>query len=124
MYEINRVSSDYQELELRESSASPQSGVVTMQRGWTGGWKVHHKYSNQSAPVLLFRTTPEWSTIDDKGCRWVTADGLLLAKSTLHLEAPTLTLEPGQDRETQDILVAFWVAKLWSDTVTLQKRDS
>ena len=122
IYEIFRTSLDYQELELRESSASPLSGVVKMHRGWTGGWEVHTG-TDRDTTALLFRTTPEWSTIDDKGFRWVTAGGQLLAKSALHLGAPALTFEPGQDCETQDILVACWVAKLWSETVTLQKRD-
>ncbi|KAL8906512.1 MAG: hypothetical protein Q9207_001998 [Kuettlingeria erythrocarpa] len=123
LYEIVRVSVDYQELELRDSSATPESGTVKMRRGWTGSWKVHHMDPDTKTPELLFRTTPEWSMTDDKGCRWVTTGGQLLAKTTLHLEAPTLTLEPGQDRETQDVLVACWVAMLWSDTVTLQKRE-
>lgn len=123
MYEIIRTSPDYQELELRDCSSSPQSGTVNMERGWTGGWKIHHTDSETKTADLLFRTTPEWSVAVEKGCRWVTAGGQLLAKSTLHLEAPTLTLEPGLDRETQDILVACWAAKFWSDTVTLQKRE-
>ena len=123
IYEIVRTTTDYQELELHDSKASPKSGTVKMQRDWTGGWKVHHASLETKTAEFLFRTTPEWSMADEKACRWVTVGGHLLAKSTLHLEAPTLTLEPGQDRETQDILVACWVGKIWSDTVTLQKRD-
>ena len=62
MYEIVRISIDYQELEACDSSTTPESGT-----GWIGSCKVHHKNPDTKTAELLFRRTPEWSTTDDKG---------------------------------------------------------
>lgn len=99
-----------------------------MQRGWTGSWKIH--YDNDGTSTLLFRATPDWSKARDEGNRWVTDEGKLLAKNGLEAamhgkEAgiPTLTLERGLERHVQDLLVACWIGKVWSEKVILQKRE-
>lgn len=126
LYRVERTTLDYQELELRALTQNTPHACVKMQRGWTGSWKVcddHIGHSN-----ILYRTTPDWSTAYDGGSRWITDDGKLLARSGFDIVTsgfggaiPTLTFEPGLQKPMQDFLVACWIAKLWFETVTLQK---
>lgn len=121
LYQIVRFAMDYQELELRPRTLSAVYGDVKMQRGWTGSWKTHQE--NDGALDLIFRTTPDWSSGQDEGNRWITDDGKLLAKSGMALGRPVLTFERGLERHTQDLLIACWVSKLWSEHAALRQRE-
>lgn len=121
MYEIIRTSLDYQRLELRGRDQTALEGRVTMHRDWTGGWKVRQEHASKSE--YLFRTTPDWSKAKEEGCRWMTEDGNLLARTGVEGVTPTLCFELGLANEMQDILVSCWAAKLWSETVA-SRRDS
>lgn len=121
LYEIVRITLDYQTLEIRPKNQSPLSGAIQMHRDWTGGWKIYHHH--QGARDYLFRTTPDWSKMKEDGCHWMTEDGTLLARSGLEGVTPVFTSEHGSERQMQDILVTCWVAKLWSETVALQRLD-
>lgn len=119
LHELIRFATDYQELELRARSHTALYDVVKMQRVWTGNWKAHRE--GEGTLELLFRTTPDWSKGEDDGNQWITDDGTLLAKSGDCSGAPILTFECGLERHMQDLLVACWVAKLWSEKVTVRK---
>ena len=118
LYDITRVTMNHQELELRSNSASPLLGTIKMRRGWSGGWKAHH--DQEGCPVLLFRTTPDWSQSEDSGSRWTTEDGQLIARTGGKLEH-TLSVEHGLDFKLLEVLVTCWIAKLWYETLTKQK---
>lgn len=125
LYEIVRTALDYQELELRAKTESARYILVKMQRGWTGSWNIHHE--DEGPLSLLFRTTPDWSKAQDEGVRWITDDGQLLAKSGFEAregtgaDSPSITFERGMERHMQDLLVASWIAKLWSENITFAK---
>ena len=121
LYDISRVSTDYQALELRSSSKASLPGLIRMRRGWSGGWKAHHEHDGSS--ILLFRTTPEWSQPEDPGSRWTTEDGRLLARTRSDLEC-TMRVEDTLDSGLLDALVACWIAKQWSHIVTTHKGRS
>lgn len=121
LYEIVRFALDYQELEVRASGAGAVYGEVKMQRGWTGSWKAQHE--NDGALNLLFRTTPDWSRSEAGGNRWITDEGTLLARSGISADTPIITFEPKLERDLLDLLVACWVAKLWSENVPLRKHE-
>jgi len=121
LYDIWRSTVDYQQLELRGGTQGKFSGVVIMHRDWTGGWKVRHNHDGDSD--YLFRTTPDWSKMKEEGCRWMTEDGRLLARTGMEDVTPTLCFELGLERDLQDVLVACWVGKLWSETVPLPKKE-
>ena len=121
LYEIVSLAMDYQELELRALSEKASQQDANMTRGWNGNWKVCHE--SDSGSDILFRVTPDWTPNQGQGNRWITDDGKLLAKSGLLLEAPSLTLEQGLDRSLQDLLVACWIAKLWSEHASRRKLE-
>lgn len=116
LYNIGRITLDYQKFEIRPKQQSPISGIVKMHRDWTGGWKIYHHHLD-GLKDYLFRTTPDWSRLKEDGCRWMTENGTLLARSGLDGVTPVFTFEPGSDRTMHDILVSCWTAKLWSETV-------
>ncbi|KAH0564805.1 hypothetical protein GP486_001807 [Trichoglossum hirsutum] len=119
LFDIVRVTPDYQELELRgREQSSSRPGKIRMRKGWTGGWKIHHDHDG--AESLLLRTTTDWSKMKDNESRWVSKDGKLLAR-TGGSRLPVLCFEYGLETWIQDILVTCWVAKTWSDIATLQK---
>ena len=126
LYKITQCSSDYQDLAIHAKVPSAPYRKIKMQRGWTGSWKLHYD-NNDGTICLLFRTTPDWSKTQGEGNRWVTDDGKLMAKSggsdADGAGTPTLTFEGGMSKNMEDLLVACWVAKLWSETVILRKRD-
>jgi hypothetical protein len=121
LYDIDRVTRDFQQLELRSSTQGVFTGTVSMIKDWTGGWKVRHNHDGQSD--YLFRTTPDWSKMNEEGCQWMTEDRKLLARTGLEDVTPVLCFEHGLKRELQDVLVSCWVGKLWSETLALQKRN-
>lgn len=131
LYEIVRCSPDYQDLNIHAKVPSAPYGMIKMQRGWTGSWKVH--YDNDGSSDVVLRTTPDWSKSQDEGNRWATEDGKLLAKSGIQAGnrgpeetikgIPTLTFERGLERNMEDLLVACWIAKLWSEAVVLRKLE-
>lgn len=120
LYDICRSTVDYQQLELRGGTQSSLPGVIVMHRDWTGGWKVRRNHDGDSE--YLFRTTPDWSKMKEEGCRWMTEDGKLLARTGVEDVTPTLCFEQGLQREMQDVVVACWVGKLWSETVAIAKK--
>ena len=121
LYDIRRITLDYQQLELRGGTQSALSGVVNMHKDWTGGWKVRHNHDGESD--YLFRTTPDWSRLKEEGCRWMTEDGKLLARTSMVDVTPVLCFEHGLERKMQDIIVCCWVGKLWSEAVALQRKE-
>lgn len=131
LYEIVHCSPDYQDLNIHAKVPNAPYGTIKMQRGWTGSWKFH--YDNNGSSDLVLRTTPDWSKNQDEGNRWATEDGKLLAKSGIQAATsgpekmvkgiPTLTFEKGLERNMEDLLVACWTAKLWSETVVLWKLE-
>ena len=120
LFVISRVELDYQTLELQPQGQSTLEGVITMHRDWTGGWKVHHGLDGNKE--YLFRTTPDWSKMKEESCRWMTEEGRLLARTGVEGVTPFFIFEHGSERTMQEILVTCWVAKLWSETVALQRR--
>ena len=74
-----------------------------MYRDWTGGWKIHHMHEGKKD--YLFRTTPDWSRMKGEGCRWMTEDGKLLARTGWDGVTPVLSFEHGSTKSMQDILV-------------------
>ena len=58
LYEIIRVSKDYQELELRAKTPNPFSKTIKMERGQTGSWRVHSAY--EGTAVVLFWIISDW----------------------------------------------------------------
>ena len=121
LYDIIRISPDYQRMELRGREQQSLAGRVTMHRDWTGGWKVRQEYDRGSD--YLFRTTPDWSKVKHEGCRWMTENGQLLARTGLEGVTPTLCFELGLETQMQDVIVSCWAAKQWSETVG-SRRDS
>ena len=120
LYDIWHSTVDYQKLQLRGGAQSSFSGVIDMHRDWTGGWKVRHYHDGGSE--YLFRTTPDWARMKEEGCRWMTEDGKLLARTGMEDVTPTLCFEHGLQREMQDVLVSCWAGKLWSETVAIPKK--
>lgn len=118
LYDIVPLTIDYQELKLRGNPDSPLAGTIIMRRIWTGSWKVHHEYEGKR--VLLFRTTPDWSQDQNEGYRWATEDGQLLARTGGHEESK-FRFEKTLDRKILDVLVTCWIAKIWSETLTVRK---
>ena len=121
LYNIIRTSPDFQRMELRGREQESLAGRVTMHRDWTGGWKVRQEHHGGSE--YLFRTTPDWSKMKHEGCRWMTENGQLLARTGLEGVTPTLCFELGLETQMQDIIVSCWTAKQWSETVA-SRRDS
>ena len=121
LYDIRRITLDNQLLELRGGTQSALSGVINMHKDWTGGWKVRHNHDDESD--YLFRTTPDWSRLSEEGCRWMTEDGKLLARTSMVDVTPVLCFEYGLERKMQDVIVCCWVGKLWSEAVALQRRE-
>jgi hypothetical protein len=119
LYDIVRVTPDYQELELHGREQSSFAGKITMRKGWTGSWKIHHDHDG--AESLLLRTTPDWSKMKDDGSRWVSGEGKLLARTGGN--PPALCFEDGLEAGFQDMMITCWIAKLWCDTVALRKAE-
>ncbi len=122
LYEAVRVKADYQEFELCGRQQDPFAGTMTMHKDWTGGWKVRHNLEGNSKPYLL-RTTPEWSKNKEEDSRWMIEDSILQARSGWDDATPWICFELGIERQMQDLIVACWVVKLWSETAALQRRD-
>ena len=131
LYQIGHCSPDYQDLKIHAGAPGAPYSIIKMQRGWTGSWKIH--YDNDGILGLVFRTTPDWSETRYDGIRWATDDGKLLAKSGIQAAKgglreitkviPTLTFERGLERNMEDLIVACWVAKIWSEMVVNQKLE-
>ena len=60
------------------------------------------------------------TSANDPNSRWVMDNGLLLAKTSGTLEV-ALIVEEGLDSRLLDALIACWVAKMWSETLTTHK---
>jgi ankyrin repeat protein len=116
IYDIHRVTLDYQEFDLQPKGKDLLPGNINMHREWTGGWKVHHNHEDKS--TYLFRVTPDWSRTREEECRWMTESGQLLARTGWEDKTPNIRFDHGIDRQMRDILVSCWVTKLWFETVT------
>ena len=116
IYDIHRVTLDYQEFDLQPKGRGLLPGNIEMHREWTGGWKAHHNLENKS--ICLFRVTPDWSRTREEECRWMTEDGQLLAHTGWEDQTPNIRFDHGIDRQMRDVLVSCWVTKLWFETVT------
>ncbi|KAI9774241.1 MAG: hypothetical protein M1839_001743 [Geoglossum umbratile] len=127
LYEIRSPEPNYSVLEIRgkDLSATP-SGTLIMRMSsagnWEVAWEITYEEHGPKHEIPLFRaTTPDWSRPEDtQGWRWVDKTGKLLARMGGGW-APHLTLEREVDTQTQDIIVACYVAKIWSDMVTIQR---
>ncbi len=117
LYDIVRMTPDYQELKLCSNIESPVPGTIRLHRDWTGGWKAYQQY--QGRTVLLFRTNTDWLDLSGEGTRWSAEDESLIARSG-HGET-ALTFEPNVDGKLQDVIVTCWIAKTWAETVGMHK---
>jgi ankyrin repeat protein len=115
IYDIHRVTLDYQEFELRPKGKDLLPGNINMYREWTGGWKIHH--DGEDSSTYLFRVTPDWSRTREEDFRWMTADGQLLARTGWEDQTPNIRFDHDIDRQIRDVLVSCWVTKLWFETV-------
>jgi ankyrin repeat protein len=118
LYDIAPVTMDYQDLELHGDAENAISGPITMRKSWSGSWKAHHV--DKGSTKLLFRSIPDWTVTNKPGSRWVREDGYLIARIGGALET-TLIVEERLDSKLLDALVACWVAKTWSETLTTHK---
>lgn len=124
LYDIQRTRLDYQDFELRGRHQNSLPGTFCMHRDWTGSWKVRHNHPEAKDQDYLFRTTADWNTLnDEKEASWITEDSKLLARTGWDDDTPNICFETGLDRQTMDLMVACWVTKLWSETITLKKRN-
>lgn len=121
LYDITRMRPDYQEFEFRGRHQDHLPGTIRMHRDWTGGWKIRHDH--EKATSSLFRTTPDWSKDREEDCRWTSESGMLLARSGWEDATPNLCFEIGIEKMLQDVVVVCWIAKLWSETVALQRHE-
>ncbi|KAK6430789.1 hypothetical protein LTR95_013053 [Oleoguttula sp. CCFEE 5521] len=121
LYDICRLSVDYQTLDILPRQQAAWTGAIRMKRDWTGSWKIHREIETKSE--YLFRTSPDWTKTKEQGCRWSIEDGTLLARTGTEGVTPWLTFELGLDRTMEDILVTCWAAKLWSESVALPVRS-
>ena len=95
LYDIWRRTVDYQRLQLRGGTQSSFSGVIDMQRD---------------------------CRMKEEGCRWMTEEGKLLARTAVEDVTPTLCFEYGLQKGMQDVLVSCWVGKLWSEMVAIPRK--
>ena len=114
LYDVLRVSTDYQELEISGNSPTSLPGIVKMRRAWSGSWKAHHDHAGSK--ILLLQTTPEWSSSEHQGSRWTDEDGRLLARTGGDGEFQ-MRVEQNMKADMMDVLVVCWIAKRWSDTL-------
>lgn len=123
LYDIQRTRLDYQEFELRGRHQNPLPGTLRMHRDWTGSWKVRHNRASSKGQDYLFRTTADWNKLnDEEESSWISEDSKLLARTGWDDDTPNMCFEMGLERQMVDLMVTCWVAKLWSETVTLKRR--
>ena len=48
LYDISRLSTDYQELELRSSLKASLPGLLRTRRAWASGWKAPYEHDGSS----------------------------------------------------------------------------
>ncbi|KAI9780846.1 MAG: hypothetical protein M1839_006473 [Geoglossum umbratile] len=129
LYDITNTTtpSGCDEFELRgngQSTTIPR--ILKMRNVSLGCWEVKHSgHSNSTETALLQATSPDWqNTQDPGGWRWVSGkERKLLARASSGWP-PALCLEDGLEVQMENFLVACWVAKIWSDTMTRQGQDS
>lgn len=122
LYEIQRLGQVYQEFRIRPRDQSLLTGPLRMHKDWTGSWKIQHE--DEDSQSYLFRTTPEWSTMSEQECRWITDEGKVLARTGWDDATPNLCFEPGLDRQTIDLVVSCWTVKLWVETAALLRQGT
>jgi len=125
LFEIIPKTQDWQLLHLRGNSQSPLPGIITMERSWSGGWKVHEEY--QGTKLFLFRTRPDSSYLHDGNSRWVNEDDKLLARDgkTGNKDAPPrIVFEASLDSRLRDVLFTCWIARLWVEHLTMQRHGN
>lgn len=120
LYEITRIHQDYLDFALEGKTRGCLENVE-MHRHWTGTWKIYQVENEEDKATLLFRCNPDPFSGKSSGQRWTNADGELLAK-TWRNGPPSFCLEPNVNQLIKDILVACWVAKLWSE-VNVQRNN-
>jgi ankyrin repeat protein len=124
LYSIQRTRPDYQEFEIQGRHQNPLPGTIRMHRDWTGSWKIRHNHANAKDQDYLFRTTADWNKLNDKEeSSWINEDSELLARTGWDDATPNICFEKGLKRQMVDLMVTCWVAKLWSETVTLQRNN-
>jgi len=102
--------------ELRKSQQATDSDSFSMVREWTGDWNISSVQQDRRSDSPLLHTSQDWSTSATSDCRWMLKNGLLLARSGWEASSPRLCLTSERTGKTlQDLLVACWVAKLWSE---------
>lgn len=90
-----------------------------MYRDRAGDWNTRHDHGQTS--ILFLRTIADRSKANPRDLRWTSGSGMLLARSGWEDGTPNLCLEVGVERTMQDVIVTCWIAKLWSETVALQR---
>lgn len=124
LYDIHRPRLDYQDFASRGRHQHVLPGTIRMHRDWTGSWKVRHNHFDAKGQDYLFCTMADWDTLNDEGeASWITEDSKLLARTGWDYDTPNICFETGLDPQMLDLVVTCWVAKLWSETVTLKRRN-
>ena len=80
------------------------------------------RHNHDAESDYLFDTTPDWSKMKEEGYRWMTESVKLLARTRVKDVTPTLCFEHVLQKGMQDVRVACWVGKLWSETVAIPRR--
>ena len=121
LYDIFRSSPDYLKFELEGRHQNPLPGTIRMFGDRAGDWCIRHDHEQSS--ILLLRTIANYSIATSKDSRWTTESGTLLACNGWEDMTPYLCFEVGVERAMQDVIVTCWIAKLWSETVDVQRDD-
>jgi hypothetical protein len=120
LFEVSRVSADHLEYSIRGGLLTPDLPATTVVRSWTGDWKV--RQAKDGERHLVFKTVPDWTLQSAKVAagdriRFVGAHGELLARMNWLSHVPVARIEGEVPLSTQHLLVACWMAMLWSETV-------
>ena len=117
LFDISRSSPDYQQFRLDERHPADPPTTLSMYRDSGGEWMI--RFDHTLINMSFLRVMADWSTATAKGCRWTFSWGELVARSGWEDATPHLCFEVGVNRALQDVVVACWIAKLWSETVVL-----
>lgn len=121
LYDVSRMTHDYQELELRAQPSTLLTGNIKMNRTWSGCWKIHRILDGEAQ--ILFCVSPDWlvsAKSEKTGSRWTNEAGKLVARTGGVCEA-IIYFDASLDLPHLDALISCYIAKTWSDTVTKHK---
>jgi hypothetical protein len=121
LFEIRKASTENLEYFIEAGPMTTALPTTTVAKSWTGDWNVHQVIDGEDH--LVFKTVPDWALSSAKvaagDCtRFVGRHGELLARMNWLSQVPVARIEAGLDLATQHLLVACWLATLWSETVS------